>query len=265
MDWVRDHYNEQSRLFGRALITDQHRVIAAGIDRWCQRLPRCEKILELGAGACGVAGALAGRGYDVFAVEFNPHDIALAQELKMSQELESLRVVEADFYEVELPHRFDFVFYWDGFGVGDDSDQRRLLDRIGNEWLAAGGWVLIDVFSPWNWQRRDGEVTEFTATDGSKWTRLLEFDAVRGRFVDHLRPTDGSDRELSQTIRVYTLQEFELLTEGTALRVDSFHLFDEAPDDSARLPPIIDSQVADASLSHRLLSTNGYLASLVRR
>jgi hypothetical protein len=31
---------------------------------------------------------------------------------------------------------------------------------MGKDWLVDGGYAIIDVFSSWNWQRRNGEVTE---------------------------------------------------------------------------------------------------------
>jgi len=82
MDWVKHHYTEQSRLVGRALVRPQHRRIAAGLDRWCRALPRCQRVLELGAGACGVAAALVELGHEVHAVELNPADVDLARRLK---------------------------------------------------------------------------------------------------------------------------------------------------------------------------------------
>jgi hypothetical protein len=42
----------------------------------------------------------------------------------------SLRAIEGDFYETEPPGKFDVVAYFDGFGIGTDEDQRRLLRRI---------------------------------------------------------------------------------------------------------------------------------------
>jgi len=44
-------------------------------------------------------------------------------------------------YDVDIGGPFDAVCYWDGFGIGDDQDQRRLLRRIAG-WLAPDGRAL---------------------------------------------------------------------------------------------------------------------------
>ena len=169
--------------------------------------------------------------------------------------VQGIDVVEADFYEVELEGRFDVVYYWDGFGVGEDADQKRLLRRIGTEWLADGGYALIDVFSPWIWLKRTGSSYEFRANDGTTWKRRVEFDAVNSRFVDFLSPLDGRPTQLSQTIRTYSVPEFLLLTEGTGTRVDAiFDPFGEAAVELGRY---------DAEVSSRVASSNGFVAKLV--
>jgi len=63
----------------------------------------------------------------------------------------SLHLVHADFLEVDLAGGFDAVAYWNGFGVGTDADQRRLLQRISSEWLRANGVALIEVANPIRW------------------------------------------------------------------------------------------------------------------
>jgi len=59
----------------------------------------------------------------------------------------SLVAICGDFYEVDVPGPFDVVAYFDGFGIGSDPDQRRLLQRI-SSWLTPDGCALIDVFAP---------------------------------------------------------------------------------------------------------------------
>jgi hypothetical protein len=74
--------------------------------------------------------------------------ILLPQALDQAGWEGSLTAPEADFYTVELEDIIDLIRYWDRFGVGRDADQCRLLQRMGQEWLAPGGSVLIDVFCP---------------------------------------------------------------------------------------------------------------------
>lgn len=60
-----------------------------------------------------------------------------------------------DFSEIGPPSPFDVVSYFDGFGVGTDDDQRRLLRRI-TGWLSSGGCALIDIYNPYHFARIDG-------------------------------------------------------------------------------------------------------------
>ncbi|MEZ4649868.1 MAG: class I SAM-dependent methyltransferase [Candidatus Eisenbacteria bacterium] len=256
MDWVKPHYTRQSELVGSAEIRPSHERIARLLHDFISGNGGARRLLELGAGACGLAAALTRHGYEVVAVEFNPRDIELAHELVRSHGIRGLEVVEGDFYEVELEGRFDVIYYWDGFGVGEDSDQRRLLRRIGTEWLAEDGYALIDVFSPWNWLARTGSSYEFQANDGSTWTRRIEFDAVNSRFVDFLRPLDGRPVELSQTIRTYSVPEFRMLVEGTGTRAEA--IFDPFGEDAIAVGHY------DAETSGRVAASNGFVAKLVR-
>lgn len=255
MSWVKEHYTEQSKLVGRAEIHDFHRKHAENLHAMCQEIDDCKRILELGAGACGLAAAMTEYGYDVFAVEFNPTDIELAQKLVKNQNIKNLHIINDDFYTVNFDEKFDFIYYWDGFGVGEDSDQKRLLGRIGREWLSKDGFAIIDVFSPWNWQRNSGKTSTFKANDGTEWTREIQFDAINSRFRDFLKPKDKIENVLSQTIRLYTMQDFLLLVEGTETKIDSFYLNFDRP---------LELNVYSKEVSDELLNSNGYYVKLVK-
>jgi SAM-dependent methyltransferase len=255
MGWVRKHYTEQSKLVGKAKIQDFHRELAKNLHSWCEELSECRRVLELGAGACGLAAAMAEYGYEVFAVEFNQADIELARSLVKQHRIDNLHIIDGDFYEVNFDQKFDFIYYWDGFGVGEDSDQRRLLTRIGREWLTDDGIAIIDVFSPWNWQRDSGKVSTFKGNDGKEWTREIQFDPINSRFRDFKSPKEDTGVLLSQTIRLYSLQEFLLLTEGTGTEVEAFY---------ANFGKPISLGESNRELSDELLNSNGYFARLVK-
>jgi len=112
MEWVKIFYDFHQRwLAGYYLgpILDQHRDQAAA--------------------------ATADLGHEVVAVELVPAGAAHARMLASRPERGgSLSVIEGDFYRVELAQTFDVVCYWDGFGIGSDADQRRLLRRMGTGW-----------------------------------------------------------------------------------------------------------------------------------
>ena len=251
MDWARDYYTAQSRTFASGALTDAHAAIAARIDGWVRSRASGRRALELGAGAGGVAVAMAELGWQVTAVDFNSSDTALARTLVAERRLEaSVRVVEADFYAASFSAQFDLVYYWDGFGIGTDLDQRRLLQRVASEWLAPGGVLLLDVFSPWQWHARAGEQLEYTARDGTTWHRTVGYDVLGQRMVDTWRPATGGPTR-SQTIRCYSIPDLELLIDGTGLVTEATWLPDGTP--------------VDAHSGPALDGTNGFVTVLRKR
>lgn len=255
MDWAHAYYTRQSETFGRAIVTDHNRRAAARLDAWATAYGCGPDLLELGAGAGGLAAALADLGRRVVAIDFNPSDAAFARTLAADRPPGALTVVEGDFYTADLERTFDFVCYWDGFGIGSDADQRRLLHRIADDWLTPGGRCALDVFSPWAWRGRDGETSTYTARDGTAWTRTVRYDAVGQRFTDSWHPADDDSVTRSQSIRCYAIPDLVLLLDGTGLALDRVHAMDGSEIDPSR---------ADADTTDMLLRTNGYVA-IVRR
>jgi len=144
--WTKEFYSRSRERWGPSGILPHHRERAASIARLCG--PGYKRILELGAGAGGTAAALADLGHTVTAVDIAPPSVAFARELAREARPGTLDIREADFFTAQFDGRFDSIAYWNGFGIGTDADQRRLLVRIAREWLAPGGSVLIDVFTP---------------------------------------------------------------------------------------------------------------------
>ena len=252
MEWVSDYYTSMSRTFdfGRA-VTDEHRQQAERIALLAGN--QCRRVLELGCGTGALACALSDLGYSVVAVDLNAAAIEQARRLTSERRMPPT-LVEADFYAVELGERFDLVYYWDGFGVGSDADQRRLLDRIGAEWLAPQGRALIDVFCPWSWIARSGKTYVYTALDGARWERTYGFDALSSRMLDAWTCLDRPDEpHRTQTLRCYAPQDFALLVEPTALQLEGIHAFDGRRLDGG------------GNAEAHLRSANGYLASLRKK
>ena len=147
-DWARNFYTQAGIWLGEdPQAAGTHEERANIIERLCG--PGARRVLELGAGAGRTAAALADRGHSVVAVELNPTDAGCASEFLKTQRQGAVTFLEADFYTVELAGSFDVVTCWQVFGIGSDADQRRLLRRISQEWLAPGGSVLLDVYQ-WN-------------------------------------------------------------------------------------------------------------------
>lgn len=211
MDWVASFYEQQAHLFeDMSGITDHHRGKASLIERMAG--PGRKRVLELGAGRGECAAAATDLGHEVVAVELTP-TCAGAASLLASQR-PGLTVVHGDFYEVDLEGLFDVVAYWDGFGVGDDDDQRRLLARI-RGWLKPGGCALIDVYNPLAAIRWVGRTMSFGST-----RRRYDFDPEGCRWLDTIWREGDEERAITQTLRCYTPADLRLLLEGTGLAID---------------------------------------------
>lgn len=233
VDWVREFYSRTGAWWARA----DARV--TGRDHARARLVRehgtdTGTVLELGSGYGATAVAMAQAGYTVTAVEISDrvdHSAALAEGLPPG----SLTVHRADFYEVTLPGRFDVVCYWNGFGIGSDADQRRLLTRIAGEWLRPGGTALVDVFNPFVWASWDGDEEHLTPDAAAGYDHDLrertQFDPVTCTATDTWWESGNPGEPITQTLRCYTPADLSLLLTGTGLALSAIVAGDQV------LPP----------------------------
>ncbi|BCJ30215.1 class I SAM-dependent methyltransferase [Actinocatenispora sera] len=251
MDWVRDFYSTTGRWWAPAMagIGQRERRRAALVDRVCGAGPY--RVLELGAGFGNTAAALAEHGHDVTAVEIS--DRAEQAQRYVGPRLQ---VVQEDFYAVELPGGYDAVCYFNGFGIGTDTDQRRLLRRIATEWLRPGGSALIDVMNPFVWARwaGDREHQDADPANGYAYTvdERTDFDPVRSRYTDTWWETDRPDEAITQVGRCYSPADLVLLLETTGLRLDQLWVDGEPLELTA-------DHAGNATLLHR---AHEYLAVL---
>ena len=256
-DWIKDFYTQAGIWWGAEPHDDpgDHRVRAEIVERL--RGPGKWRVLDLGAGSGFTAAALAGAGHAVVGVELNPTDIAYAQELLAVPRSGSLSIVEGDYYTVELDGRFDVVCWWQGFGLGSDADQRRMLRRIAHEWLVPGGCALIDVYNLTWAARHAGEAVHLDALEGVPGSvDMIErshFDPVYGRWIDEWQPVADPDKALAQTVRCYTPADLLLLLEGTGLALRRIELDGQEVDFSS-------NRIA---LSEAMLEAWAYLAQLI--
>jgi len=213
MDWALEFYTKQNQWSGvyEEAIHDGHRLKAT----WIAELtgPGPKRILELGAGGGQVAAAMAELGHEVVAVEQAPTLAAHIQKLAATLPVGQLSVVESDFYRVDLNGPFDVICYYDGFGIGTDADQRRLLQRI-TGWLTPTGSALIEIGTPWY----------AASVDGRGWTvgqaeRRYNFDADGCRWLDTWWPIDQPEQAVQQSLRCYSPADLRLLFEPTGLQL----------------------------------------------
>ncbi len=216
MDWVPGFYSRTGEWWGpaEARITGRDHERVALLHRHAGSAPR--RVLELGSGYGTTAAATARAGHTVTAVE-------LSDRVRFGAALatERLTVVHDDFYTVELPGPFDVVTYWNGFGVGTDADQRRLLRRIAADWLRPGGVALIDVSDPFVWFSWHGDETHRLPDPSRGYAYELHerttFDPATCTATDTWWPAGRADEAISQTLRCYTPADLTLLLEGTGL------------------------------------------------
>lgn len=229
--WIKDFYAQAGRWWGPE-VNGLEKLRAATIERLCGK--GIKRILELGAGAGLTAALMADDGHHVVAVEWSAIYANYARAHLQTPRTGTLEVIEADFYAVELADRFDVVCYWDGFGVGSDSDHRRLLRRIAQDWLALDGCVLMDVFSPVKPIQDANTTVQLEPLEGVpesvKMNRRCHFDPLNCRWVDEWEPVDEPDKALAQTVRCYTPADLRLLLEGTNLRLKRLEVNGKALD-----------------------------------
>jgi SAM-dependent methyltransferase len=232
-DWVKDFYTQAGIWWGddpQAAGTHEERVQL--VERLCG--PGLKRILDLGCGPGRTVAAMADAGHRVVGVELNPTDAAYARELLKAPRKGAATFLEADFYTVDLQGPFDVVACWQIFGFGSDADQRRLLQRIAQEWLAPEGSVLLDVYNPAGPARDNGKEWRLAPLSGvSGSVEMIErchYDPVQGRWTDEWQPTANPKNALAQTLRCYTPADLLLLLEGTGLRLERVEIAGEAFD-----------------------------------
>lgn len=248
-DWVEDFYSRTGRWWGPAesAVGERDR---SRIDLVRQIAgPPPQRMLELGAGYGNTAAVALDAGYSVTAVE-------ISDRVRFAPD--RLHLIRGDFYQVELPGRFDVVCYWNGFGIGSDADQRRLLRRISGEWLTPGGRALIDISNPFVWAGWDGDTESREPDPASGYAYAVkestEFDPVQCRAVDSWWESGHPEATITQTLRCYTPADLQLLLEGTGLQLEGIHVGGERVEITRPRPGL-------HSLLHQ---QHEYLAVLVR-
>ncbi|SES13756.1 bifunctional 2-polyprenyl-6-hydroxyphenol methylase/3-demethylubiquinol 3-O-methyltransferase UbiG [Psychrobacillus sp. OK032] len=209
MEWVKNFYDKQFQLYKEGLTgpNEEHEEILTKIETLASKPFR--SILELGAGGGEFAITAAKKGYAVSAVELVPSRIDYMKKLKSEHNIiGELEIIEGDFYEVELQKTFDVICYIDGFGIGNDQDQRKLLKRMSG-WLKLDGCILIDIYTPWYWASVAGQQMRV----GNKH-RKYDFDFMQCRMLDTW--FDG-DEAVTQSLRCYSPQDLRLLLEDSGL------------------------------------------------
>lgn len=95
----------------------------AWLDRFCEALPRCARILDLGCGSGEpIARNLSERGFRLTGVDSSSSMIALCR-----QRLPAHQWIVADMRSLALAERFDGILAWDSFFHLPRADQRAMF------------------------------------------------------------------------------------------------------------------------------------------
>lgn len=173
-----------------------------------------KEILELGCGGGQFALAAARAGYRVTALDIEQNFIQYAQSQNKDFPESRLRFIVADFMQNIALGKFDCICYWDGFGIGDDQQQKTLLKKM-IVWLKPKGVILLEVFTPWYWS----SVAQGKSWKVSNATRLYEFDPYENRLLDHWWETGKESTRVTQSIRCYAPVDIELLLSDTGFEI----------------------------------------------
>jgi SAM-dependent methyltransferase len=220
MEWVRDFYSTTGGWWGsaEARITQRDERRVDLLHRIADT--RTRRVLELGCGYGTTACAMAQAGHTVTGVEISDR-VRFAEQFV--RDTDRLTIINDDFYSVTLPRASDIVTYWNGFGVGSDADQRRLLRRSAADWLQPGGITLIDIFNPFVWAGWDGADDSPRADPRLGYrhdlSQHIEFDPTTSSAIDTWWETADPRRRFTQTLRCYTPADLQILLENSGLQL----------------------------------------------
>ena len=217
VDWVPGFYSNTARWWGDVDAEISERDVERMNVAQLLGVPRGARLLELECGYGATARLMAEAGYEVVAIDLSDR-IDLARRFALP---ETLTLVKDNFYTAQLDGAFDAVCYWDGFGVGSDDDQHRLLRRIATEWLHRGGVALIDVYNPFVWAGWDGMQERRSARPEIGYRYNLghtrTFDGLGCRATDTWWDEAAPTIRHTQSLRCYAPADLQLLLRGTGL------------------------------------------------
>lgn len=207
-----------------------------------------KNLLELGAGTGETAAYLAAAGYSITAVDLSENNYAFIK--RAAEIFPTVTAVLGDFLTMESPGKFDAVCMFESFGLGTDSDQRRLLKRIASEWLNPEAVAILDVYLPYGPIKLSGTSQSLDRLEGIPGSVVMTersfFDPVLGRWIDEWEPVGNLAATRRQSIRCYTPADLFLLLEGTGLEIIHAEFagqkFDPRPASPSDNSPLLDYQ-----------------------
>lgn len=213
MEWVKEFYNQQYKWMesnDNQMLTMQEKLLQK-IHKHANK--PVNTILELGGGKGYFAIAAALEGYQVTVIELIEEATQSKKKLaELYSVQDKIKIITGNFYTVELDQQYDVVCYWDGFGIGTDSEQQKLLWRI-ESWLASDGVALIDIYTPWFWKKVAGQEMQVT----EKLKRKYDFDVETCRMLDSWWDENEASAVMTQSLRCYSPVDLQLLLQNHKL------------------------------------------------
>jgi SAM-dependent methyltransferase len=190
--------------------------------RWLIDQGLTGRVLDLCCGFGRHTLALRERGLDVFGMDLSMDLLRRARDLPGSSTIRG-RLARADVRRVPFASAsFDgVVLLFSSFGYFGEEGDARVLDEI-TRVLAARGVAILDLMNP---SRIRAALVPHSRTDRGAYVldehRRLE-DAGRRVVKDVvLEKADGSVRRWSESVRMYEMEELEVLLAARALEIES--------------------------------------------
>lgn len=215
--WVKEFYRNQFEL-GQSIFKNIPSTLYEKLadELIVQTGQSFQTVLELGGGMGKLSNQLAKLDKDVTMIELVPELCEVAKDNKH----ENLNIICDDFYDVDLTNTYDLILYIDGFGIGDTTDQLKLLNRI-NDWLNDDGIALIDIYQPRYWREVDG--VEMQIHPELEVKRKYSFDYKNNRMLDTWWKSDQPGDTFTQSLACYTHEEIFALADAAGLTVVGYY------------------------------------------
>lgn len=209
-DWAKDFYKLQYGLIGN-YGDDFYEKSAKQILNQIGK--PVENILELGSADGSLARALSTKVPQITTVELVDELVAKAREVNP----ENINAINGSFYDIKLSSTFDVILYIDDFGVGDDSEQLKLLSKI-EQWLDDDGCALIDIYQPEHWKKANEVEMYVDSKNMPHIKRRYSYDFIDNIMIDTWWHEEEGTKH-SQYLRCYTLKEITELCEAANLKI----------------------------------------------
>lgn len=171
-------------------------------------------VLELGAWDGSLARALSKYVDQITTVELIKEMANKAESLNP----DNIETIHGSFYDVNLTEKFDAIIYIDGFGVGTNEDQLKLLQNI-KYWMEDDGCALIDIYQPEHWKKADGIEMYLNRRDMPHIKRRYSYDFEKDIMMDTWWHEMDDKLNQTQYLKCYTPDEIHDLCKQAGLKI----------------------------------------------